>query len=293
MLLLSFMKNLILLAGVFYFPLLAIASAQNSRLLSVLSYNIKGLPEIASAGFDQDRYADIGRILEERQKNGLAPDLVLLQESFVSRTKELRDISNYPFTAKGPDKANFLLGVDSGLYILSRYPIIFSQYRSFGNRCSGWDCFSNKGVQLARVMVPGSPRPIDVYNTHMQASRDQMEVRLKQIEILQTFIQETHDPANPIIFAGDFNFRPGSEVKSYEIFRNILGLTNAEESCVTKGCYDNTWKSSVDHHFFADAAQSFVRLKPLAIVRNFRDKIRGRALSDHLGLETNYELRWR
>ncbi len=290
----------------FLWPLASFGKAavfSNKLTLRVLTYNIKGLPTFAAPDYDEDRYADIGRILARRQKEGTAPDLVLLQESFVVRTKELRDHANYPHIARGPDEGRgiaSLMSLDSGLYILSRYPIVKEETKAFGTSlCSEWDCYANKGVQFARLQIPGLPFPIDIYNTHLQASRSQDEVRVKQVDVLANFIASTHKIGLPLIFAGDFNFRPAWQPASYRDFVRKTALYNVGERCLAKKCKIETgtdpervFQMTVDHHFTGvEHGQNF-QLTPLSIERTFAEPVKGRRLSDHAGLETIYELKW-
>lgn len=272
-----------------------LASATTAEL-RVLTYNIKGLPAVFAEGYSEERYAEIGRILAERRLAGDAPDLVFLQESFVARTKELRDRAGYPFEAKGPD-SSALLGVDSGLYILSRFPVLATKTRAFGvDVCAGWDCYANKGVQFARIQLPGLPVPLDVYNTHMQASRDHDGVRSRQVELIAEFVRETHDPRYPILFAGDFNFRPQLNEASYREFVKRTGLVNSAEFCEAKTCARNglggVWRSIVDHHFVSVAEHALFRLLPLGLQRSFAGEVKGMRLSDHQGLEGTYRIEW-
>lgn len=289
------MRRFLFFFSLFLFAPLPEGHSAELRTISVLSYNIKGLPDVVNDGYDQDRYADIGRILRDRLKKGTAPDVVLLQESFVERTKELRELSAYPYVAKGPE-ANNAFGVDSGLYVLSRYPIVETKTVEFGDACEDWDCLSNKGVQLARIQIPGAPHPIDVYNTHMQAEPEYEETRRKQIQVLKAFVAATHGKRNPLIVAGDFNFRPRWKNSTYFDFLKEIPLVNASEycrafSCAMRGSWGQLWRDTVDHHFFEDW-NGFFELRPVSLARNFTGLVKGRRLSDHLGFETRYELRW-
>jgi endonuclease/exonuclease/phosphatase family metal-dependent hydrolase len=280
-------------------PKPAIPVLATSLNFSVLSYNIKGLPSFAAPGFDEDRYGDIGKILAERNLRGAGPDIVALQESFTARTAELRAIANFRYSAKGPDAAS-LMGVDSGLYILSRYPIIKEESRAFGPElCASWDCYSNKGVQLARIKLPGLPMPVDVYNTHMQASRQSDGIRRGQVKTILEFIAATHTPGAPIIFAGDFNFRPSAGDLGFADFSKGSGLIHAGKLCLSLKCetakgYDlrRLFETSVDHQFISSGEKDGFSLLPKKAERNFLDPVKGRALSDHLGYEVQYELKW-
>jgi endonuclease/exonuclease/phosphatase family metal-dependent hydrolase len=292
-------KFISLLLGIIFTQSFAHAGPIQSFSLNVLTYNIKGLPSFAAQGYDENRYGDIGRILAKRMKGGNGPDVVLLQESFVSRTAELRAIAGYPFYAQGPGSAQ-LLGVDSGLYILSRYPILKQETQAFGPElCTSWDCYSNKGVQFAQIQLPGMPIPLEIYNTHMQASRKADFVRQKQVKVILDFMKRTHRPGAPVIFAGDFNFRPGSGDASFREFVKETSLVHAGEFCLSHHCPLGTgtlaarlYASSVDHQFISVDPTGAFSLRPVKAERNFSELVSGRRLSDHDGFEINYELSW-
>ncbi|MCS7239974.1 MAG: sphingomyelin phosphodiesterase [Candidatus Bipolaricaulota bacterium] len=132
--------------------------------------------------------------------------------------------SNGQYAVIGPDSTPDLLGgstYDSGLLILSKYPVIavsafiFSAYR-------GDEEFANKGVLYARIkLTSDSPNCfIHVFNTHLQAgdAKDDRTVRAQQIEQLRRFMENcTGDDRvegkvqHPILLCGDFNIIGGSE----------------------------------------------------------------------------------
>lgn len=284
------MKRFLLLA---LLPLRLFAAEETT--FTVLTYNIKGLPAFIAQGYEESRFGEIGRILAERQKKGDGPEIVLLQESFVDRTAELRELAAYPFTAKGPDSVRSL-GVDSGLYILSKFPILEQKNRAFGESlCEDWDCYANKGVQFARIQLPGVPFTLEVFNTHMQASRSFDGVRRKQVEVLAQFVKENHREGSAVIFAGDFNFRPALGEGSYKDFLAKTGLKNAGEICATESCLGGKqdrsfWRSIVDHQFVG--LGSAFKLLPMAMNRSFAAPVNGMRLSDHQGYELKYRLNW-
>lgn len=263
--------------------------------LHVVSYNIKGLPSLIMTGDYQDaRYGVIGRLLGRKQAG---PEIVALQEAFSERTKELLDAANFPYLAAGPTASSFL-GVSSGIYILSRYPILEQAARAFGGElCLSWDCLSNKGVQFARIAVPGLPRPLDLFNTHLQSGYADTPTRRRQVEILLEFFRQHHQPDNPVIFAGDFNFRPGLAQPSFFDFAKGSGLLHAGKFCLERGCANGNdegwrgiWNRTVDHQFFS--ARGGVRITPLLVERSYGEDVDGLKLSDHPAHEVRYELRW-
>lgn len=269
--------------------------ASRSFVLKILSYNIKGTPVAPFQGFSHDRYKKIGKILARRRASGTQPHLVLIQEAFVSKTKELREHAGYPHLAKGPGTGGAAL--DGGLYILSDYPIADKEVVAFGaDACSGWDCHANKGAMLARLQIPGLPFAIDVYNAHLQAGADAEEERLAQIDILERFLRQNMGVGNPSIFPGDFNTKPRRP--SYGYLLQKTGLANAgadcrsaPASCAVSAATDplQLLENTHDQHLYAPGKQDVYRIRPVFAERNFQDE---EALSDHLGYEVHYEIRW-
>lgn len=281
------------------------ADPQTARLhvapkarLHVMSYNIKGLPSmLLSSDWKDGRYALIAKALNARLNEGSGPEIVALQEAFSEPAVALLKESGYPHVAAGPEAVS-MLGVSGGLFLLSKYKILHEAKRAFGPKlCLSWDCFSNKGVQMARFEVPGLPRPLEVFNTHLQAGREDTEARRAQVRILLEFFKKEHVPGNPVIFAGDFNFRPGLGQKSYKDFDEGLGLLHAGKFCLEKGCakgndegWHGIWERAVDHQFFTTEGE--VRFTPLLVERSYREPVDGMRLSDHPAHEVRYELSW-
>ncbi len=263
--------------------------------LHVLSFNIHGLPSIAIEDeFKQERFALIGKLLKEAKDK---PDIVLLQEGFDGATDDLLSAAGFPFMYKGPE-TNSILGASSGLYILSRYPIHAEAKRAFGSvLCSSWDCLANKGVEFVEITVPGLPRPLEIFNTHMQSGLDD-GVRQGQSKILVDFFKAHHREGNPVIFAGDFNFRPGLGHPSYKNFMQGTGLANAGKFCLDSGCaktpdtsWKGVWEYTVDHQFFSQ--DGLVKIVPLSVERTYAAPVNNLKLSDHPAHDVEYTLRWK
>jgi endonuclease/exonuclease/phosphatase family metal-dependent hydrolase len=265
--------------------------------LHVISYNIKGLPSIlTSSEYQNERYALIGEDLSQRLAAGRGADIVLLQEAFSENVRALIRAARYPHLAQGPDERTFV-GIDSGLYILSRHPILKTARRAFGQmNCAKFDCFANKGMQFARIEVPGLPIPLEVFNTHLQAGREDPPARARQVKMLIEFFQEHHSPGSPVIFGGDFNLRPGRNAKLFEELSQGLGLKHAGETCLKLGCaksadegWQGIWQNAVDHQFYSD--HGAIALEPVHIERTYDKPIQGFKLSDHLAHEVRFRLK--
>ena len=260
----------------------------------VMSYNIKGLPEVlVGPKYTSRRYSIIGKHLAEQGAAG--PDVVLLQEGFSSDTGKLIEASGFPHVARGPRGSPFL-GVDSGLYILSRHPILAQDQMTFGSsNCDRWDCLANKGAQFVRISIPELPLPLEVFNTHLQAGRDNPPARGRQVKLLVEFYKKNHVAGSPVIFGGDFNIRPLIDREAYDEFVLGTGLGSSGKYCVDRGCdrsadagRQGVWKNTVDHQFYS--LDSTVRITPVQLERSLGDPVDGSRLSDHLAYEVIFEL---
>lgn len=257
--------------------------------LRVLTYNIYGLPSDDEAA--HERYAKIGAILARRREEGTAPHVVVIQEAFHPRTSELIERAGYRFHRYGaPGHSDGPL--PSGLVLLSDFPIEKAATIDY-RRCVGWDCWANKGALYARVKVPGLPVPVEVFNTHMNAGDEAVEVRKDQALQLLEFQKHYRDPAAPLLSSGDFNFRGPDP--DYAIFASGANLTNAAAACAKSACSGDpdpgrVLRESVDHHFFSSGAR--LKVRPLHFEQTFTEPVDGGPLSDHVGLETHYELSW-
>lgn len=116
--------------------------------------------------------------------------------------------------------------VDSGLLIVSRYPIVKSQLFPYDSG-AGFDKFSEKGVLYAKIKI--NDHFINVFNTHTQAgnSLEETTIRWKQIRTLIKIINKTVTNNETIIFGGDFNIDAINNI-SYE--NNQINISNTYES---------------------------------------------------------------
>ena len=214
----------------------AIASPTKNVSLSVMTYNVKGLPWPIARNRDAAFEKIETRLLTLRKAN-IQPHIILLQEAFTERAKQIASRSGYRYLANGPSKnmintkrpgkedlrfvetASFFKGeasgksLDSGLQIASDYPILSIKRAAFpAFACAGYDCLANKGILLVTVAVPGSNTPVTIATTHMNSkrgsrvshSRSLYAYRL-QVTAIDAFLSANRDPKLPIIFAGDFN----------------------------------------------------------------------------------------
>lgn len=306
-------------------PAIATDGATRSTELKVLTFNIEGLGFPARIGRGP-QLRQIGEHLAAMNRAGTGPDVVMFQEMFSDAAKAAVAASGYPAISSGParttratapsagklpGKASIKRGevglhlAGSGIAIASRYPIVLTQNQAFGSTaCAGLDCLSNKGVVMARIVVPGVPSPIDLYNTHMNsrgASKAPAPRNLaahdRQALQASRFIDDTHDDAFPIVFGGDFNMRH-SEPR-WENFTRYQKMTLVHRTCVeaASGCAvemswdgDAPWMDTQDLQFYWPGDP--VTIRPVRVEALFDGRPGSPQLSDHDGFMVTYRLSW-
>jgi endonuclease/exonuclease/phosphatase family metal-dependent hydrolase len=275
-----------------------LAGPSHAIEFKVLTYNVKGLPVIT----DLDRLKRIGRILAERRRRGDEPDVVVLQEAFVKQARRIRNRAGYAYGLEGPAHADGVFANNSGLELLSDYPIADSYTRTFDD-CSFPECFVSKSILGVTLHLPGVPEPVQVFTTHLQADTRNEAVRRNQIDDIEVFLSRIGFGREPAVFAGDFNFKP--KHASYHKFLRELPVSDAGFTCLAApqmcqievGDHGRTdwrdiWKTSDDRQFFYQPASSRVRIEPIRVIRNFTEKVDGGFLSDHWGYEVHYRITW-
>lgn len=270
-----------------------------AREISVLTYNVRGLPWPVA----RDRpaaLAAIGAELAELRRQGRQPDVVLLQEGFLGDVRALVRASGYAHAAAGPDRRaggrpGKLTG--GGLHVLSDLPILDVVSAPF-SACAGLDCFANKGVMLVRLQGPDGP--LEVVNTHLnsrRASRAAPErarrAHNRQMDELLGFIAVHATPGRPLLIGGDFNVKNAPE--RYYHRAEARPYVVVSEFChgrpvdcgMAAAAGEAPWLRSQDLQAFVSPAAGAVR--PTRTQLMF-DGVTGGRLSDHDGYLVRYAL---
>lgn len=202
--------------------------------LSILSYNVRGLPWPAALDRADSLHAIAERLALMRQR-GIQPHVVLLQEAFTDDAKAIGALSGFEYVVRGPSSrahpkipplgpefaksAQWIKGetsdprVDSGLLILSDFPVKKVHAMAFPDgACAGFDCLATKGVVVAWVEVPGLDAPLAIANAHLNSRHATHVSPLRadrafawQSLATRDFIHSEVRDDEPIIFGGDFN----------------------------------------------------------------------------------------
>jgi endonuclease/exonuclease/phosphatase family metal-dependent hydrolase len=251
-------------------PALVASDVQKSGepTLSVMTYNIEGLPFPLRAGRNGAAYRIADR-LKEMRSAGLQPHVVVLQEAFGEAQHAIGRIAGYRYSAQGPDSrlantepmdttdrafashASFFKGerlgkvMGSGLVILSDYPIVSVTRVAFPSyACAGFDCLANKGVVMAMVKVPGAQQPVAVVATHLNSknasgvSKDRWNYAFnRQVQTIDLFLKAHLDAGTPYVLAGDLNI--GKSPSRTATFAHMLaGLPRTADAGVVRTALD-------------------------------------------------------
>jgi endonuclease/exonuclease/phosphatase family metal-dependent hydrolase len=252
----------------------------------MLTFNTWGLP------------VPIGRQVPERfsrLSQSLAGfDWVTLQETFTRHAAQLRTSRIYPFQAWQSEGGFFK--ISSGLYTLSRFPIVAQEFREF-RQSTDFDRFSRKGVLFTRLQVRPDLR-VDVYNTHYQAQDVAEAERIRQHEdnrVLAEMVR-AHDQGHPTFIQGDLNCLDHGP--AYQDLRRRLPLrdlwreTRAGDPGWTmdRGRNPHTPdQERLDYLFFLDDPRWQAQVEHIDLA--LTAPVRGLYLSDHLGVQATITLR--
>lgn len=197
-----------------------VVKAQTSTL-KILSWNIYMLPRFIKNTGKIERAERIGQNLKESDY-----DVIVFQEAFhrgARRKIKAALEEKYPYMAGPANLQTFSLRTNSGLWILSKYPIEFSQEIKFKTKC-GIDAFSRKGALMAQICVQG--QKIQIIATHLQSSGESWLKESQCVEIANRITDYYKQDGVPQIICGDFNI----EMASKSHYDNMLKILDAHDS---------------------------------------------------------------
>jgi len=295
--------------------------------LSVMTYNIKGLPWPIARG--RPRALDaIGQRLRLMRQREVQPDVVLLQEAFSDDAKRIAEIAGYDFVARGPSAsrvqplpplgegfagdARWIKGersgnvVDSGLLILSDFPIVKSRRYAFPRgACAGYDCLASKGVLAAWIKLPSLRSPIAVVDTHLNSRHSTHVAPARadaayawQVGAVHRFLKRAIPLETPVIFGGDFNI--GDVDRRMQAFdaTPLLGSHQTDDlravsrsEAVVPGDKEEALQiveRNKDRIFSRGGPD--IALEPQRAWVPFAEEPSGGAMSDHFGFVIDYKL---
>ncbi len=319
-----------------------------SMEISVLIYNVAGLPWPIGCG-KKSRQTDangeripiacnrsaavkkIGDMLGEMRKQNADPDIVLLQEAFLSVSAQIPERAGYPNWVAGPDRGDlgpthsdrasekfisqrrFWKGEkvgklqSSGLVLASNFPIIELSNNPFNQwECAGFDCLANKGMLVVELEVPGLPDPLAVATTHFNArgasgvsNERALAAHNLQVDDANEFLENLDRDNIPFIWGGDLNMRHADDRIEYFVERSAGTLNEVSSYCVdpTTDCEVRiNWESDTPWYDSQDlqgwVSGNRVSIEPIRVETVFDEALDGFMPSDHNGLLVYYRLSW-
>lgn len=251
--------------------------------LKILTLNVWGLP----GPLVKDRKARFQRLGQTLQ----GYDIVTLQETFSNDIEILRQSTRFPYHLRWNNSG---LRLGSGLYVLSKYPILRHEFRLFGN-CTVADCLARKGVLFTRIDHP-SLGAVDIYTTHYQAENIPVAEKIRIEEnnrVMQEFIAQNNSPY-PTILTGDFNFWPdypeyqdlNRRLPLIDVWRSLYpdqpGYTSDPANPYKKG---QSQAERLDYIFVLKQNTYQTTLLNAQITHN--QPVEGYFLSDHFGVSAH------
>jgi len=179
-------------------------SLRTTGRLSVLSYNVAGLP----LGLSGSRPARNSRLISPLLNEA---DLVLVQEDFGYHDALVSQATHPYRSPKDRQRSPLLLPLGSGLQRLSRLGFEDLQHIRWqtcaGTFGGGSDCLAPKGFSVARHELPAG-HVIDVYNLHADAKDEAPDkaARRAQLRQLARFIN-AYSRDRAVLVVGDTNSR--------------------------------------------------------------------------------------
>ncbi|PPQ89447.1 hypothetical protein CVT25_012826 [Psilocybe cyanescens] len=205
--------------------LIAIQSVLGAQIvgnLTVLSYNVAGLPELLSSG----NPAVNTPLISPRLK---PYSIINVQEDF-NYHAALYASDNHAFRTPTSGGA----GIGSGLNSLSDFPYIdLARTKWTDCNLNSGDCLTPKGFTFARVRVSDGVW-LDVYNMHTDAGSDAGDIAARGKNFAQVAAHiAAWSPGMPVLVMGDTNARytrPGDG----ETLRGFLAGTGTTDLWVSK-----------------------------------------------------------
>jgi len=251
------------------------AAPASEGAFSVLTYNVKGLPDALTGTDGASRMTQIAP--------GLEPfDVIGVQESFDAGFHDalIGDV-DHPIRDWSGETLDSTRAYGNGLGLLIRGFEEVERTSFFYSDCNGViddssDCLASKGLQRVRVAVPGTEAFLDIYNTHHEAGGGDDDVAARDVQVGEVIAaMEDWSADAAVLFMGDMNMDSGDvedvpQLDRYEGF----GL---RDSCQEVGCPDET---HIDRIWLRDGPELQLQATGWTVEEQFVDGT-GEPLSDH------------
>ncbi len=264
--------------------------------LKILSWNIGMLPVL-----------DLFTEKDEKRAEAVATalfscdyDIIVLEEAFSSFARSVirhKMQHLYPYAYGPANRSAFSLKFNSGLWILSKFPLEIKKEIEFTNSI-GFDDFARKGA----ILLEGNFHniPFQLLATHLQDDNYPQKIREQQLnEIYEKLIVPFSYDATIQIICGDFN----TDEKISQNYQGLLNILNAEDGMISgnmKITFDDeandVYKSDhpdprqIDYILTRNSRQIQWIRRSVAVLKSRWGKGK-EYLSDHNGIEAYIEFK--
>jgi endonuclease/exonuclease/phosphatase family metal-dependent hydrolase len=251
--------------------------------LSLLTYNVHGLPSAITGDDTLDRLEQIGPLLD-------VYDFVGLQEDFMEEGQALLDAgTTLPYRTRFSELVEPERVYGSGLSTYGRHPVL-QDTGHFFTECHGIlegasDCLASKGFQVLSLEIdPGLA--IFVVNTHIEAGGGEADetARASNVEALIAGMADLDTDA-PLVFMGDTNLHPEDPVDGPlgQRFESELGLVDV---CTLLDCPE---PNRIDRIYIRSGAGASLEAVAWSVPEGFVGE-NGVDLSDHNAIQA--QIQW-
>jgi len=222
-------------------------------------------------------------------------DIIVFQEAFCKNSRKclsrlLGDV--YPYQA-GPANANgFSLKANSGVWIFSKHPILFTDAIIFKNRF-GVDALSRKGALLVELNV--NEQRLQIAGTHLQNAGEEWIRHSQCVELYHRLLRPYHREGVPQIICGDFNINRSVQ-EGYTFMLQSLNASDGNLEGDITYSYDRSIndldvekgdeKDLIDYILLRDNGAWVNCSRKIRIIRN-QWHVRHQDLSDHFSMEAD------
>lgn len=190
------MKSIIALS------LLLLLPAAFARDVKIVSWNVYMLPKPVKFSKQKQRTPVIIKALLSTEA-----DVIVLQEAFSRYFEKYLRFGmrfHYPAMTKLGKSGRFIQRLDSGLMILSKFPMKRLGHVHF-KAGSGADKYAAKGAVLVELEIDG--KTLQIANTHLQAGRGDKKASQRRTQLAQIkgLLKKHYRPGVAQMLVGDFN----------------------------------------------------------------------------------------
>ena len=200
--------------------------------ISVLTYNIHGLPAEVTGDDTETRVHEIAPRLSNF-------DIVGLQEDWMDvHHQVLREYNQTLVIDRFDQPLDDEKVYGAGLSYFGQHPIINVEHVYYdschGLVNNGSDCFASKGVQHLELDIGGF-FALHVLNTHLEAGGADADhdIRTQQINTILSLLEDIQE--EPVVVMGDFNLRP-SDPQEDELLILFREEGNLRQTCMEVAC---------------------------------------------------------